>query len=125
MDLRPGDLVLCYTDALVEAVCRDAGLLGHARLLELLRTVSVDEPARLIHQLLAKMAAVGATPNDDVTLLLTRCAGPSHGAGIRGRLLALLKFAGQMLTLRRNIPWPELSAKTTGWVPVFSARRRN
>ena len=126
VDLRPGDLVVCYTDSLVEAVCRDGSLLGYPRLLELVRTISADEPAHWIHHLLAKMAVLGATPNDDVTLLLTHCTGHSHGAGLLGRLRALLKFTGQVLTLRRNIPWPEVSAKTiSGAVPPFWKKRRN
>ena len=126
LDLATGDLVLCYTDSLVEAVCRDGSLLGYARLLDLMRTISVDEPAHWIHHLLAKMAVVGATPNDDVTLLLTHCNGRSPGAGLGARLRALVKFVGQVLTVRRNIPWPEVSVKLIrGVVPPFWKRQRN
>ena len=110
--LEAGDLVLCYTDSLIEAECRDGTLLGEDRLLELVRTVAAAEATHVIHHLLAKMAVHGAaTLNDDVTLLLMRCEGKSHGAGIAARLWAQLKFLGQLLTFQKNIPWPEWSKR--------------
>ncbi len=111
VQLKPGDLVLCYTDSLMEAVCRDGSLLGTERLLEMVRTVAADEPTHVIHHLLAKMSVYGATFNDDVTLLLSRCNGCSRGAGFLGRLWAQIRFLGQVVTLRRNIPWPELTLR--------------
>ncbi len=124
--LAPGDLILCYTDSLVEAVCRDKSLMGDQRLLELIRSVVPSEPSHIIHHLLAKFAVYGATFNDDVTLMLARCTGPAHGAGLAARLAAQFKFLGQMLTFRRNIPWPEWSVKNMGGMvlPALSKRRK-
>ncbi|HVT79019.1 MAG TPA: PP2C family protein-serine/threonine phosphatase, partial [Phycisphaerae bacterium] len=104
VQLRPGDLVLSYTDSLVEAVCRDGSLLGTERLLELVQAVSAGAPTHVIHHLLAKMSVYGATLNDDVTLLLARCEGRSRGAGFLARLWAQVKFLGQVVTLRKNVP---------------------
>ncbi len=112
--LRAGDLMLCYTDSLVESVCQDGSLLGTERLLELVRTVLTEDPSRMIHHLLAKLALQGATLNDDVTLMLMRSTGPSRGAGFPARLRALGRFLGQVALCKRNIPWPELSKKTLG-----------
>jgi phosphoserine phosphatase RsbU/P len=112
--LMPGDLVLCYTDSLVEAVCRDKSLLGAERLLDMIGTIAPGEPAHLIHHLLAKLAVYGATLNDDVTVLLARCTGPAKGAGFLARLGAQLRFLGQVATLRKNIPWPEMSVRNVG-----------
>ena len=120
--LNKDDLILCYTDSLIESSCRDGTLLGEERLLELVRSVSAAEPTHVIHHLLAKMAVYGATLNDDVTLLLMRCAGRSRGAGFFKRLLGQLKFVGQVLTFQRNIPWPEWSVRNVGGavVPALS-----
>ena len=82
MQLKKGDLLLCYTDSLIEAECRDGTQLGSERLLELLNAIPMQTPdaaTHVIHHLLAKFAVYGATLNDDVTILLTRCSGPSKG----------------------------------------------
>lgn len=109
--LNKDDLVLCYTDSLVEAVCRDGSLLGEERLLELVRSVAANEPTHVIHHLLAKYSVYGATFNDDVTVLVMRCTGRSPGAGFFRRLGAQVKFLGQVASFRKNIPWPEWSRR--------------
>jgi serine phosphatase RsbU (regulator of sigma subunit) len=114
VELAQGDLVLCYTDSLVEAVCRDKTLLGTQRLLDMVGTVNAAEPAHVIHHLLAKLTVYGAALNDDVTVLVAHCTGPAKGAGLFARLGAQLKFLGQVATFRRNIPWPELSMRNVG-----------
>jgi serine phosphatase RsbU (regulator of sigma subunit) len=111
VELQAGDLILCYTDSLVEAVCRDGSLLGAERLLELIQAVPAADAGHVIHHLLAKMSVFGATFNDDVTMLLSRCQGRHGGAGLFKRLGAQLKFMGQLLTFQKNIPWPEWSKK--------------
>ena len=124
MDLRAGDMVLCYTDSLVESVCRDGSLLGAERLIEMVRSTSTDDPTHVIHHLLAKMAVYGATLNDDVTLLLARSAGRSRGAGFLKRLWAQMKFVGQVITLRRDIPWPEWSWRNVGGAVISGVNRK-
>jgi serine phosphatase RsbU (regulator of sigma subunit) len=124
IELAPGDLVLCYTDSLIESVCRDGSLLGAQRLLELLQTIPATEPTHIIHHLVAKLAVFGATINDDVTLLLARCSGSSKGAGFSRRLLAQLRFVGQVVTFRPNVPWPEFSWRNLGGA-IFGSRPRN
>jgi serine phosphatase RsbU (regulator of sigma subunit) len=114
LELERGDLIVFYTDSLVESVCRDGSLLGTERLLETMRTLSADEPSHLIHHLLAKLAVHGAVINDDVTMLVARCAGRSRGAGFGQRLAAQVKFLAQVVTFRKNTPWPELSWKNLG-----------
>ncbi len=110
--LARDDLVLFYTDSLVEAVCRDGSLMGEERLLELLSSITADEPAHQNPHLLAKLnVLVCAILNDDVTILLLRCTGRSPGAGFFRRLGAQMKFLGQIATFQRNIPWPEWSKR--------------
>ncbi|MFT3785686.1 MAG: PP2C family protein-serine/threonine phosphatase [Tepidisphaeraceae bacterium] len=124
--LERGDLVLCYTDSLVEAICRDGEQLGAERLLEVVRSLSTSDPTHLIHQLIAKLAVFGATLADDVTVLVARCDGSRGGAGFVKKLGAQLKFMGQLLTLRRNLPWPEFTIRNVGGmlIPGLSKRRR-
>ena len=97
-------------------MCRDGSLLGTERLLELVQAgVGVSEPTHVIHHLLAKLAVFGATFNDDVTVLLVRCEGAAIGGrGFWGGLWAQVKFLGQVVTLRGNIPWPEWSKRNVG-----------
>jgi phosphoserine phosphatase RsbU/P len=124
VDLDKDDLVLCYTDSLIESECRDGTLLGDERLLELVRSLPSGDPSHLIHSLLAKMAVYGATFNDDVTLLLMRSTGRSRGAGFFKRLAAQLKFLGQVLTFQKNIPWPEWSIRNIGGAIVSGLSKR-
>ena len=92
--LRVGDLVLCYTDSLVESRDADGRMLGQGGLLEVVRSLDVSDPAVLIPALLEAVAARGGTGvlADDVTLLLFRPNGPGQarplspaGAGAAAR----------------------------------------
>ncbi len=70
--LARGDLVLIYTDALVEAMNAAGSLLGEKGLLELVRRMNVDEPHLLNQRLRAAVAEYhgGAAAADDETLLV-------------------------------------------------------
>jgi phosphoserine phosphatase RsbU/P len=120
--LEEGDLVLCYTDSLMEAVCGDGSLLGTERLLELVRGVPA-EGREVIHGLLKKMGEAGAVLNDDVTLMVVRCLGRSGGVGFLKRLGAQVKFLGEVVRMKRDIPWPEWSWRNLGGAVVGNRRR--
>jgi serine phosphatase RsbU (regulator of sigma subunit) len=69
--LRPGDAVLFYTDALVEASAGQRRLLGEEGLLELLSGLDVSEPRSLGSALLTSVAQYrGNQPSDDDLTLL-------------------------------------------------------
>lgn len=71
--LGPGDLVLIYTDALVEAKGADKRLLGEAGLLDVIRTLDVSRPELFIGSLLGEIRQrTGMDFGDDVTALLLR-----------------------------------------------------
>lgn len=122
--LQKGDLVLTYTDSLIESVCRDGSLLGAERLLQVTRELSTTEPSHLIHHLLAKLSVMGATLNDDVTLLLARCTGPEKGANFWEQVRATGRFIGLIPTAWRTLPWPELTVRNIvgSVIPSFSHR---
>ena len=72
VQLEAGDLVLLYSDGLLEARNPQDELLGEERLLELARTVPVDSPAAAGQALLAEVEKFrqGAPARDDETLLV-------------------------------------------------------
>jgi serine phosphatase RsbU (regulator of sigma subunit) len=72
--LRVGDLVLCYTDSLVEARDASGELIGQAGLLELVRKLDMPEPAGLVSRILKtiEQQGKGHLDRDDVTCLLIR-----------------------------------------------------
>jgi sigma-B regulation protein RsbU (phosphoserine phosphatase) len=72
--LRVGDLVLCYTDSLVEARDASGELIGQEGLLNLIRKLEMPEPAGLVARLLKSIEQEGKghLDRDDVTCLLIR-----------------------------------------------------
>jgi serine phosphatase RsbU (regulator of sigma subunit) len=72
--LRIGDLVMCYTDSLVEARDSTGELIGQAGLLETIRKLEQPEPAELVSRLLKSIDqhGNGSLNRDDVTCLLIR-----------------------------------------------------
>lgn len=80
--LRPDDLVLFYTDSLIEAKNADGSLLGHAGLRRVLAEVDPTRPEVFVRELLERIAKLsesyagprdlGRVFNDDVTALLIR-----------------------------------------------------
>lgn len=72
VELGPGDLVLIYTDSLIEAQAPDGGQLGESGLLELVSRLDAADPASLVPLLSAAVQAHrgGRPPQDDQTFLL-------------------------------------------------------
>lgn len=72
MKLQPGDLVLCYTDGLIELEQPDGKLLGFEGLQEIVSRLDPCEPKRLVNQLIEKAAPGNRLINstDDVSIVL-------------------------------------------------------
>lgn len=81
--LATGDLVIVYTDSLIESRGPDGRLLGEAGLLEIVRSLDVSQPEQLIARLVGRVMehASGAPPEDDVTVLLLR----DNGVALRNQ----------------------------------------
>lgn len=96
--LEPGDLVLIYTDSLIEALSPDGRELGVDGLLEIVRGLDAAEPQRIGAALLDQIAAHrgGSPANDDVTLVVLR-----HNASNPQRqpMGEMVKIVGKMLGL--------------------------
>lgn len=116
LSLRQDDLLLFYTDAVVEALNPATGSrLGEVGMRELLADVDVADPATILPKLAAKLADFrgGHPPDDDLTLMLLTPNGirPARTIGdwitIAGRAWNLL-----LESLRRRnapFPWPEMN----------------
>lgn len=90
--IEVGDLVLCYTDALIEARRRDGSMLDAAGVLEVIRKLDVSHPMKLIPSLLTALADEGCSIDDDLTLLLFRPNGTRPKVPLRDYLLVPLRF---------------------------------
>lgn len=122
IQLRDGDLVLIYTDSLVESRGRDGTLLGEAGLLEAVRDIDPKNPAALVGSLVRRLAQRQGTDefSDDVTCLLLRRNGLPAKMGIMDFFNAMGRFATQAFGALRGrktpMPWPELSLANIGGV---------
>jgi sigma-B regulation protein RsbU (phosphoserine phosphatase) len=71
--LRPGDLLVLFTDGLTEAAAGDGGArFGVDRLIALIEEHGASPPATVRDAILAAVAAFSARRDDDVTLLVGR-----------------------------------------------------
>lgn len=72
--LDPGDLIVAYTDSLIEARAPGMAPLGEKGLLSLVASLNAGEPARFGHNLIAAVdrasGGTSATRDDDLTLLV-------------------------------------------------------
>lgn len=119
-DLRldVGDLVLCYTDSLVESRNAAGEMLGPGGLLRIVRGLPPTEPGVIVPTLLAaiKVQAEGNLTGDDVTVLLFR----PNGRARRTPVVRLFLGSGRMLrgllgSVRAGqIPWPDFSLANVG-----------
>lgn len=127
--LGPGDLVLIYTDSLLEARDRDGRLLGEAGLRDLVGQFDPANPDELIRSLLTRLEAIsGRPPDDDVTALLLR----PNALKPRGSILTGLKaglfmtgaFLGSLRPGGQPFPWPELGLTNLAGAFVSRLNRR-
>ncbi len=95
--LEPGDLVLIYTDSLIEAQSPDGTMLGEAGLLRLVERLDASRPAEAIVSLQRMLAdhRGGAAPDDDQTVLLLHHNGtPPPPMTVKQGLRSLAKMVG-------------------------------
>jgi sigma-B regulation protein RsbU (phosphoserine phosphatase) len=96
--LQPGDVVLMYTDSLIEASNAMGRQLGSQGLLELVRTLNIADPSSIARCLLQAIAGYRQGPaDDDVTLVVMHHHaqgrprfGPIERARTIGRMIGLL-----------------------------------
>ncbi|MFM9994545.1 MAG: PP2C family protein-serine/threonine phosphatase [Phycisphaerales bacterium] len=113
--LEPGDLVLVYTDSLIEAKDAAGRMIGQAGLLAIASKLDPTDPRRLITNLLDAVQSSGAEPpHDDVTVLALRPNALKPRAslveGIRTTARLARAFAASLLPGGQRFPWPQRGA---------------
>lgn len=108
--LRDGDVIVLYTDALLEARGKDGVALGEAGLLAAVRALDPKDPEALARALVDRAAeAGGGTPVDDCTVLALRHRGePPSLRGMGDALRGFARLAWDALRGRGPFPWPEV-----------------
>lgn len=94
--LQPGDLIVAYTDALIEAKSPDGRLIGEEGLLGLIRTLDTRHPEQLAQSLLARLKDYrgGKPADDDVTLVVMHHNANKPQFSLGERLGAMAKMMG-------------------------------
>jgi sigma-B regulation protein RsbU (phosphoserine phosphatase) len=107
VELKSGDCVLTYTDALIESRDADGEMLGEAGLLRIMRLVGDVEPQLLTKTLLREIKDrfPDNLTEDDVTVLLVRANGHKPHPSFKDFLWANIRFAGSLI--RGINPWAE------------------
>lgn len=112
--LKPGDLVLLYTDSLVEARLPTGKLLGETGLVDALNRVGIADPQTLIPSLLAEFTRLQAEINDDLTALLLRPNGLTPPLTVGERARALVHIVKGMFAGKDKPAFPEFSQRSFG-----------
>lgn len=118
--LDDGDLVILYTDSLIEARDAEGRLLGEAGLLEILRELGAGDPASLASRTVARAERFnrGLPLDDDATMLVMRCNSERTRRGLGESVNAAWLFMGLVIARIMGgttpIPWPELRLANIG-----------
>jgi len=129
--LNVGDLLLIYTDSLMEARDRTGEIIGTAGLLRIARSANLnaDEPLTIVPTLLSAIEnETGNTlHNDDVTCLLLRPNGSgttmTWGESFAGTYRLAKGVVKSLLTLRRP-PLPDRHPANVAGVMIPSLQRK-
>lgn len=122
--LDVGDLVLCYTDSLVESKDEMGELIGSARLLEMVRGLQVAEPSQIVPELLSRIARLraGNLEHDDVTAMLFRLNGTGKDYPFSERALAPYRIVKAFLK-HRVFARPDFRLATIGGALIPALNR--
>lgn len=122
LDIRldVGDMVLCYTDSLIESDGPDGKMLGVAGLMNTLETLETGDPSTFINRLLEAIGSQspGNLTQDDVTVLLFRPNGQASTLTLTQKLLAPFRVMkgifASILKGNTRWPWPEMTLRNFG-----------
>lgn len=118
--LNKDDMILCYTDSLIEARLPDGSMLGESGLCALLNSFTNLQKQNLIAVLLESISAQSSSglTHDDITALLISPNNNDYKTPLHKKLVSPLVFAGNVMRSFRAgntvIPWPELTLQNIG-----------
>jgi len=127
--LKPGDLVLCYTDSLVESTGSDGEMLGHEGLMEIVKTIPLSQPEKFVAALLEAVAerCDGNLDKDDVTVLLFSPNGKGRHPSLWRQMVAVGRLTGKIVgSFRKNgepVPWPDFKLPNVGGMIIPPLQR--
>jgi sigma-B regulation protein RsbU (phosphoserine phosphatase) len=120
VQLNVNDLVLCYSDSLIESHGASGQMLGEEGLLRIAREIDGSNPATVVPTLMEKIRALAPTnlEGDDVTVLLFRPNGTAPTLTLREKLIAPVRVCGGVI---RSLlpgggppPLPDMSVPNIG-----------
>jgi len=126
--LKVGDLVLCYTDSLIECGDGQGELLGQQGLLDVVTRLDVSDPSTFIPSLLSAIEAKSCAEltGDDVTVLLFRPNGLAPTKPLRELLIAPFRLTREIARAwwhHDAPPWPEFSLAKVGGAVITPLSR--
>jgi len=132
VELEPGDCVVSYTDALIEARDADGKDLGEAGVLRIVRHLGDVSPDKLIGTLLKEIADRHPEnlSEDDVTLLVVRANGRPPTPSLRQKLGAAIRLVGSIIAAlhpkAERPPLPDANLANIGgaFIPALGRRWR-
>jgi serine phosphatase RsbU (regulator of sigma subunit) len=130
VQLKTGDLVLCYTDSLVESRGADGELLGHEGLMEIVRSLPISEPREFVSALLDAIEAQseGNLSKDDVSVMIFRPNGQGKRASLVTQAVATGKMTAAIVRSLRPggppVPWPEFNLPNFLGAAIWPLQRR-
>ncbi len=94
--LRPGDMVLSYSDAIIESTGADGRQLHQEGVLDLVRELDLQEPEKIIPALVESITGLSNDnlKQDDVTIML--CQATGGGPVLKNSLLAPFRIFGKV-----------------------------
>lgn len=119
IDSSPGDLLIIYTDSLIESRNAAGHLLGSRGLLSIVSSIDATKPAQLIPELLRQIAQLYPEnlTDDDVTVLVVRPTGAGTKIPLKNRLKAPWLFLGgcvRAILTGNRLPLPEFTWSNLG-----------
>lgn len=129
LKLGPSDLLVLYTDALVEAGVERGAPLGEQGLIGILQSLDSSRPEGLIPTLMDRIEAqTGGMPGDDATVLVLRPNRAKPRPSVIGGLRTGMRIAREVVRSALNkggpAPWPQMSRENIVGSFVGRANRR-
>ncbi len=128
VELEPGDVLVSYTDALMESCDADGQMLGEAGLLRIANLLG-DVPANQLIASLVREIRERYPENlaaDDVTLLVVRANGRKLKFSFGEKLAAVGRFLKSLVRPTEHAPFPDFTVPNTlgAIIPYFARRHR-
>lgn len=126
---KVGDMVLSYTDSLIECKNGNDELIGVEGLMDVVKTVDASDPALFISRLLQKLRELNPAnlEEDDVSALLFRVNGLAPrltmGEQLKGTLTTISQVFKSLKPGGPPAPWPEFTLPNLGGALTWLFRK--